>query len=168
MRGDFSRLPLDLGGQYNRPLLQQGRVLLDADFNTLGATVAASLRGLIRDLLGPHAGPADAAGNVGFAVAPVSGRLAIGYGRYYVDGLLAANDAPAPNADGNVAPLFFDDQSGYPYPGGVAAADFKQDQPYLLYLDVWEHFETWFERGVLREVALGGRTRSGSCEWPGR
>jgi hypothetical protein len=142
--------------QYGRPLLQQGRVLLDADFNAQGAAFARETRMLIRDLLGPHAGPSN---DLGFTLSVVDGRLAIGYGHYYVDGLLAANETSPHDTDtvtAEIPPLFYDEQPGYPFPDSIAAADFAVDQPYFFYLDVWEHLETWFERAEIREIALGG------------
>jgi hypothetical protein len=151
VKGDFSRISFSARKHFSQVLLQQGRVLLDADFNEQGAIVANALRQLTRDLLGPHAGPED---GLGFRIGNDSGRIIIGPGRYFVDGLLASNTPFLET--GSIAPLFYDTQPGYPFPGSVEAANFELDKPYFLYLDVWEREVTWLDDGSLREVALGG------------
>src|SRR4051794_31902922 len=126
MKGDFSRITFRPERQFSQVLLQQGRVLLDADFNEQGAILAHASRRLARDLLGPHAGPAI---GLGFQIAATTqGRLTIGWGSYYVDGLLATN-APSLGAGPIAAPLFYDTQPGYPFPGSIEAANFAVDKP---------------------------------------
>src|SRR5215217_8067122 len=55
----------DFRGDFTRVLLQQGRVLLDADFNEQVAILLHSIETLATDLIGPHAGPVD---NCGFEI----------------------------------------------------------------------------------------------------
>jgi len=143
MKGDFTRLTFDPAQHFSRVLLQQGRVLLDADFNEQVALSAYALRRLTRDLLGPHAGPAASGLPAFYASAALdanntpTGHLSLNAGRYYVDGLPAETTLALdlnPKDDLNMAagPL------------------------YLLYLDVWEEHITWLEDDQLREPALGG------------
>lgn len=149
MTGDFSRYTAQPAKGYRQVLLQQGRVLLDADFNEQAALAADGLRQLTRDLLGPYAGPAD---NLGFAIGVTDKRIAIARGHYYVDGLLAVNAATPPAAA--TSPLFYEAQEGWPFPGAVDK--FENDKPYFFYLDVWERTVTWLEDDAIRETALGG------------
>ena len=62
MRGDFTRTTFDPLKHFSRVLFQQGRVSLDADDNEQSAILLHYLRTLAKDLLGPHAAPADDAG----------------------------------------------------------------------------------------------------------
>jgi hypothetical protein len=57
MKGDFSRLTFDSKKRYTRVLLQQGRVLLDADWNEMVEIHRHDLRNVMRDLIGPYGGP---------------------------------------------------------------------------------------------------------------
>jgi hypothetical protein len=142
MIGDFSRNRTAHAQGFRQVLLQQGRVLLDADFNEQGTIAAHVLRRLTADLLGPHAGPA---GDLGFAIGlDDDGRgFTIGSGRYYVHGLMIDQDS-----DG---PVRFDDQEGR-----RGADALKSGVPYFLYLDAWERTVSWLEDDAIREVALGG------------
>jgi hypothetical protein len=97
MKGDFSRLTFDSAKQYMRVLKQQGRVELDSDFNEQMEILWDYLRTLATDLIGPYGGPDT--DQLGFEILPktVQGNertledLTIGFGRYYVNGLLCRN-----------------------------------------------------------------------------
>ena len=52
MKGDFSRGSFDPTKHFARVLLQQGRVLTDADFNEQGAIQRELLRAFVVDLVG--------------------------------------------------------------------------------------------------------------------
>lgn len=69
MKGDFTRLPPPSGGDPTLTglWLQQGRPLLDADWNALAALLRDLSTGPLRDILGPAAGPAR---DLGFAILP--------------------------------------------------------------------------------------------------
>jgi hypothetical protein len=94
MKADLTRntfLPLK---HFSRVLQQQGRVQLDADSNEQTSILLHYLRSLTADLINPAAGPA---GNVGFAItslspAPAQPDFRIGFGHYYVNGLLCEAD----------------------------------------------------------------------------
>src|SRR5262245_4499495 len=141
MKGDFSRVTFDPALHVSRVLLQQGRVLLDADFNLQSAVSAYGLRRLTRDLVGPFAGPVDADGHPGFwmsASKTAKNSLTFNGGRYYVEGWPAETTG---SFDLTVSDLGLD--------GGA-------NGEYLAYLDVWEEHVTWLEDNLVREPALGG------------
>ena len=62
MKIDISRDSFDPRQAFTRVLLQQGRLMLDADFNEQSAMSQRVLRNLIVDLLGPAWGPKLPAG----------------------------------------------------------------------------------------------------------
>lgn len=142
MLGDFSRNRTAHGQGFRQVLLQQGRVLLDADFNEQGTLAAHALRRLTADLLGAHAGPQ---GQLGFAIGldDATARFTIAPGRYYVDGLMVGQDGERP--------VVFDEQESR-----RGAGRLRGGTPYFLYLDAWERTVSWLEDDGIREVALGG------------
>jgi hypothetical protein len=66
MAGDISRNTFDPAKHYSRVLMQQGRVLLDSDWNEQTALHLHYLRALAFDLIGPAGGPRD---DCGFRIA---------------------------------------------------------------------------------------------------
>ena len=152
MKGDFSRFTFDEGSPYSRVLMQQGRVLLDADWNESAEIQTYYLRALARDLIGPHGAPAGEDGDegAGFSLAKsvdknnaeVKNDFTIVDGHYYVQGILCRNDAR----------LGYRAQTDWPDDG--VAFDAK---PHLVYLDVWERHITPAETDdVLADPALSG------------
>jgi Family of unknown function (DUF6519) len=90
MKADLTRDTFHPLKHYTRVLTQQGRVQLDADANEQAAILLRYLRELAADLIGPAGGPA---GNLGFGIAPLApspspADFRIGFGNYYVKGLL--------------------------------------------------------------------------------
>ena len=75
MHGDFSRWTFDPAAGYRAVLLQQGRVLLDADFNEQTAITTYQDETRTLDLLGRAGGPADGAG---FALVDGGGAAPVG------------------------------------------------------------------------------------------
>jgi hypothetical protein len=149
MKGDFSRATFDRRAHFARVLMQQGRVLLDADWNEQTSILLHYLRTLAADLIGPHGGPAaDLAFEIvperSSSVPPRLSDLRIGRGRYYVDGFLCE----------------IDDETLYtkqPYWRGNEFNDKNEiGLPLLVYLDVWERDVNALEEPRIREVALGG------------
>ena len=69
MKGDFTRDTFDRRHQFSRVLLQQGRVLLDADWNEQTSILLHYIRTLATDLIGPHGGP-----NGGFRIGCLDGQ----------------------------------------------------------------------------------------------
>ncbi len=136
MKGDFSRLSFDRGRQFSAVLLQQGRVLTDADFNEQAAIQQDFLRRFVVDLVGPRWRVGD-----GFALsAAVAGDFTIASGRFYLGGLLCANDAACTWRTQQVAPQ----------PPEDALA------PAVAYLDAWERAVSAAEDPTLLEPALDG------------
>lgn len=93
MRGDFTR---DTRVRAERSatravLLQQGRPLLDADFNEEAGLVAARSEAIVRHVVGLHGVPRD---DAGFAITAAGGSFTIGAGALYAEGLPLRNSAP--------------------------------------------------------------------------
>lgn len=154
----------------SRVMMQQGRVLLDADWNEQTDILLHYMRTLARDIIGPFAGPVD---DLGFQITPpptssssggkssgskgrgraktqdqpdTSYQVVINKGRYYVDGLLCENDR-------DIVYTIEDEQQ-------KAATDGKL----LFYLDVWEREVTYLEDESIREVALNGADTASRAE----
>jgi hypothetical protein len=157
MKGDFARVSFDPTLHYSQVFQQQGRVLLEADWNEQAHIQLHLLRTLVRDLVGP----CWAAGS-GFAITssitnpdgsnkplPLTDwQLAPGH--FYVDGILCVNEAAcalaqqpnAPTPDYGVA----DGKSGFENP----------PQGFALWLDVWERHLCAVEATGIADVALDG------------
>src|SRR5437764_52026 len=106
MGADVSRVRFDPLQDFAGVVLQQGRLLLDGDFNEYVALLDRRLRAETCDLtsFGPdpdHAGVSWVPRQTpdGFRVDATGGALTIGRGRMYVDGLLAENHGVAPHDD---------------------------------------------------------------------
>ncbi len=226
MNGDFSRDTFHPAHRYSRVLMQQGRVLLDADWNEQTSILLHHLRTLARDLVGPHGGPGDgfrilcpsedrsdsgeeradeererddeearleeeaarreaervrleeerarreeeghtpredihsprgevAQGREGaLPSGPGPCDFAIGFGHYYVDGILVEN-LPEFRCGREAAPrlVTYRHQPDYP----LDPEDrLREGRRYLVYLDVWERHETHLHAPGIREPALGG------------
>ena len=162
MQGDFTRVTFDPRQGYRSVLLQQGRVMLDADFNEQVDITAHHDEIRTRDLIGPAGGPADGAG---FAIVDAAGAqpvdtpwdgLRITSGDYYVDGVLC--EAAEPPDVGGSTPSGWA-MSDQPFlPAGIEDPALAEpaDSRCGLYLDVWTHHVTADEEPSLRESALGG------------
>ena len=149
MKGDFSRQTFAARKHYNGVLMQQGRVQLDADWNEQGAIDRYRTETEAVDVIGGCGAPLHAAG---FEITTDGKTLLIGGGRYYVDGLLAENDA---------GKIVYEDQDKLDLPGADMAAvltEMKEKglSAALVYLDVWQRHVTALDDKLLREVALGG------------
>jgi hypothetical protein len=157
MKGDFARVSFDPTQHYSQVFQQQGRVLLEADWNEQAHIQLHLLRTLVRDLLGP----CWAAGT-GFAVTGSTTNAdgsskplpladwQLAPGHFYVDGILCVNEAVctlaqqpnAPTPDYGVA----DGKSGFENPPAGFA----------LWLDVWERHLCAVEAPNIADVALDG------------
>lgn len=160
MEGDFSRITFDKSNQYSRVLMQQGRVLVDADWNEQAEIVNHALRTLITDLAGSHWGTVDgdmaldAKNNAikltnpssdSFKIVqwmkdnnPVPNDFSINSGHYYVDGLLCVNEQP----------IAYSGQGGFP-------GKLENSKKYLVYLEAVERPVSYLEDSNMREIALG-------------
>ena len=158
MKGDVTRATFDPARHFGSVRLQQGRVVLDADWNEQADIVAHRHHTTARDLVGGCGGPLHAAAfgvvadpgtlpqeaRDALAAAGVlplaAGDVLLGAGRYYVNGVLCECERP-------FSLLHQPDP-----PGAPPLAEGR----HLLYLRVWERHLTWLDDASLREVALGG------------
>ncbi|MQB00836.1 MAG: hypothetical protein GEU78_11180 [Actinobacteria bacterium] len=164
MSADISRMRFDPLRDHAGVVLQQGRLLLDADFNELGALLDRRFRAETTDLtsLGPDPGHAGAAWVPrqtpdAFRVTLSGGELSIGRGRMYVDGLLAENHGAPPYG---FDPLLSERTGTTDTPYGQQPYWRTPDPlptggPHLAYLDVWQREVTHLEDPNLVEPAIG-------------
>ncbi len=143
MKGDFTRETFNPRDHFNRVLMQQGRVMMDADWNEQEAIEAHLERTEAVDVIGMCGAPMD---NAGFAITAQNGKLFISAGRYYVDGILCENE---------IGQIEFTAQPDFPNPPDPAN-DLKKTGFAIAYLDVWERHVTALDVPRLREVALNG------------
>jgi hypothetical protein len=149
MQGDFDRVTFNKRSRFANVLLQQGRLLLPADFNEQ----AAILHHFIRSFIVDQAGRSFAAkGDFAITVAsPAQNdlKIKIGKGRFYVDGIMCENHIDRS----------YDDQPLWPKSESLAdlkSLEDKKDQHAVVYLDCWERHVTWLNYARLRDPALGG------------
>lgn len=155
MSGDYSRISFDPELDFSGVLLQQGRVHLDSEWNELVAQIGRRFQAGTLDILGRAIVPRETP--EGFEILATAGKLTIGPGRIYVDGLLAENHGAAPAAWNPVLAE----------PSGTAAVDYEQQPyvkkvtplpdggPHLVYLDVWQREVSHHQEPRLIEKALG-------------
>lgn len=142
MKTDVSRLTFDPANHYSAVLHEQGKLVTDADLEEEHRILAHRIETEAADLVGGCGGPIAAAG---FALSASDGALTIGVGRYYVDGILVANEAD----------VAFVDQ-----PDRVEPALPSDAGSYIAYLEVWRRLITALDDPSIREVAFGGPTTS--------
>jgi hypothetical protein len=176
MSFDVSRVTFDPWKDFHSPVMEQGRVQLDSDWNEWLAEVARRIRAGTLDTLGRAVYPATTPN--AFLITPAVGSVTIGVGRMYVDGLLVENHGlPAPGSGGWTPPavtppasapswdpaldeLVGPDAVDYlqqPYfPGVATQAPFPTSGgPFLVYLDVWQRAVTFLQYPDLVEKAVG-------------
>lgn len=155
MHGDFSRVTFDPRRHFSAVLFQQGRVLLDANFNEQTGILLHYLRTLATDLIGPAGYPAGLPGS--FEISGVTQSLnrpdlLVGSGRYYVGGILCENE-PFDLA-GRDRPVHYYSQPDASF-DRERADDRLPAPPFLVYLRVWEEQITQDQWPGLHESALG-------------
>jgi Family of unknown function (DUF6519) len=164
MSADLSRVRFDAFNDWAELGLQQGRVLLDADFNELVDIVDRRLRAGAADLGSSGPAPGDAGVAVvprttpdGFRVTASADALTIGVGRMYVDGILvenhgtgAAGFSPLLAETVLADPVPYDAQPYWPTPDPLPSGG-----TYLAYLDVWQREVTPLQDPSLIEQAVG-------------
>jgi hypothetical protein len=156
MKGDFTRFTFDPAKNYSSVRLQQGRVLLDAEWNEQVDIQQHGEHTTAADVIGPCGAPASPPGTAAnFQITAAGSAFDIAPGRIYVDGILVENSAPPPaSANGQPylpanPPLIRNDAAD---PGVKLPAIAGR---YLAYLDVWQRHVTVLEDPALREIALG-------------
>lgn len=164
MPADVSRIRFDPLRDFAGVLLQQGRVLLDADFNEHVALLDRRLRAEASDVASFGPDP-DRAGVAwvprqtpdAFRITASGGSITIGRGRMYVDGLLADNHGgdrtgfdPLLSERTGTADTPYGDQPYWPTPDPL-----PEEGRHLAYLDVWQRELTHIEDPSLTEIAVG-------------
>jgi hypothetical protein len=164
MRGDFSRRTHRPNRHYSRVLLQQGRVILDADWNEQAEIHLRTMRQMMRDLVGPHGGPADALGFWVVGTEPDNGKVTV---------IVRNGQGFNQEAAFEGSPIGGGRPSGRYYVEGIALEhgfetrvrtdiEARVGHTLFVYLEVWERHVTWIEEAMafqdrsMREVALGG------------
>lgn len=151
MKGDFSRSTYRTTNRYSSVRLQQGRVLLDAEWNEQADLALQRERGSSVDVVGRTGAPKhspDDFRHFQIALADEGRDLLIAPGHIYVDGLRCEN-----HREGGMRLSQQPDLPGVPMP--------DRDGQFAVYLDVWERHVTAIDQAhgafpALREVALGG------------
>lgn len=139
MKGDFSRVTFP-DKRYSSVRMQQGRTILDSDWNEQAEIRERSERNRFRDVVGAVGAPQAS----GFALhARQDGALAVSAGRLYVGGVACELDASAPLSE-----LARD--VVVPTPG---ATD-------LVYVNAWQRDVSAIEDPDLLDPALGGADTS--------
>lgn len=173
MGADLSRVRFDGRQDHSGVVMQQGRVLLDADWNELVASIDRRLRAQAADLGSPGPTP----GIAGVAVVPrttpdafrlsfAGTALMIGRGRMYVDGICAENHGltgaefePLLEGQRGTADTPYTAQPYWPVPAPLPTTG-----THLAYLDVWHREVTVIEEPGLAESALGGPDTTGRTQ----
>lgn len=182
MSGDHSRDSFDALRDYAGVFLQQGRPVLDADWNEMVKVFERRIRATTVDTIGRAVVPNETLH--GFEIqTTASGSLEIGRGRFYLDGMLlechgAANfpdsgnttmgdpvfdrargdvEAPEGVLDELISPasgdfLAYEDQPYWPTPEAIP----EGSGPHLVYLVAWQREVTPLEEPDLLEPALSG------------
>ena len=151
MKGDFSRLRFPSRKNYTSVLQQQGRVALDADANEQ-SLIDDYLRSVTTtDMLGRAGGPAH---DEGFRISVANNAIHIGRGRYYVEGILCANEHDRPYS----SQPFVVEQTPPSIPSDAALLSSLQNgsiSSIQVALQVWQRMVTALDDPSLLEPALG-------------
>lgn len=183
MSGDYSKDSFDALRDYAGVFLQQGRPVLDSDWNEMVAIFERRMRAGTVDTIGRAVVPRETPR--GFEVRFGEGGLEIGEGHFYLDGVLYQNHGRANffGTDPAAPDPVFDrarpaTEAGFPDPEGVLdemisppSGDYIRydDQPYwptpaplpdagthLAYLVGWQRQVTPIQAPELLDPALGG------------
>lgn len=171
MPSDLSRLTFDPKKHYSSVRLQQGRVLLDADWNEQSDIQQYRSRTESQDVIGKTGVPKEKVNS--FLIDFQGDDLSIQPGRIYVGGLLCELDTEAsyfnqpyyPNPDnqhfGAITYPFLSPPASPPFsppespPGSPPEIDYLEAGTYLIYLDAWEREINHLDDPGIQEVALG-------------
>jgi hypothetical protein len=161
MKGDFTRSTFNKEKHYHNVCMQQGRIMLDADWNEQQDLTAHRIESEALDVIGFSGTPYNDEGNQGFKLTTDGNEILIGKGHYYLNGVLCENeqtrsvrdqpDLPTdqPNPPKNPVLVTKPDKS-------VVRLNPPADGFYLGYLEIWQRHITALEAPEIREKALGG------------
>jgi len=158
MGADLSRVRTDPLRDHSGVGLQQGRLLLDADFNEQVAIVDRRLRAQIADQSPAGVPLVSELTKDAFFITVSGSDLTIGAGRMYVDGLLAENHGddtvtvfdPILAEPTHSGPVEYTAQPYWPTPDPLPEAG-----PHVVFLDVWDREVTALQAPDLVETAIG-------------
>lgn len=149
MKGDFSRITFNPDKHYLGAFMQQGRVMLDADWNEQQAITRHSHESAVAAAIGSRGVPNEGGG---FAISLASDHqdLNISQGILFADGIQVENneEEPVPLSNQPYLKLRSDALAGFTAP--------PQSGRFLVYLEAWERHVTSLEDAEIRESALGG------------
>jgi hypothetical protein len=164
MPGDYTRLRFNASTNASGVLQQQGRVMLDQDWNELVEIIDRRWRAETVDIIGTGVVPRDTPHGFEIQVTGAND-LTIGQGRIYVDGLLAENHGSVPQFDTvleetpGTQPIAFAAQpyipNPWPFGGANPFAVPTGPGPHLVYLDVWKREATYLQATDLVDKAVG-------------
>ncbi len=143
MKGDFSRKSYNRRNHYIGVRWQQGRPTTDADENEAQDILTSRVETADLDTIGLAGAPKT---DAGFELTTGSGgKLRIGAGRFYVDGLLVENDAE----------VAYEAQPDFPNAPDSDAL-IEDGKAGLVVLEVFKRHLTYHDRPAIRDVALNG------------
>src|SRR5215212_3355359 len=151
MSGDYTRFTHQPRKRYSGVLMQQGRVQIDADWNEGVESAARRWELQAIDTFGGSAVPSITP--TAFQLTALAGPppdLAIGSGRFYVDGLLAEV------LDDEVFSYLHQPFLPEPEPFSGPFSNGSIGPNGIAYLDVWKREITYLEDPEILDVALGG------------
>ena len=159
MSGDYTRFTFDPRGDHSGVLMQQGRVMLDADFNELVELIDRRLRAETIDIIGPCIVPAETPD--GFLIGLSGGGITIGP-RPDVCRWAAGGEPRRRPVEWNASleelrgttPIPYEAQPYLPNAAILLPAP-KDGGPFLVYVDVWQREVTRTEHPGLVEKAVG-------------
>jgi hypothetical protein len=158
MAGDYTRFRYDPLKDTTGILMQQGRVLLDQDWNEYVQLQDRRWRAETMDIMGRAVVPINTPTGFQIGIAPgPPPNLTIGIGRMYVDGLQPENHGTDPTKYDPILgevigtlPVRYDKQPYFPNPPALPT----DEKPHLVYLDVWERELTYLEDSGLIDQAV--------------
>ena len=157
MGGDYSRRSFEAKKHFSQVLMQQGRPLLDHDFNTQSTILDRLMRTTTLDSIGRCGVPADLPDSFKIDL-DENDNITIGPGRIWVDGHLVENYGnppesfdPALSENRGTNSIRYSEQ---PYLPDAEPLSLNEGR-HLVYLEVWQREVTYIEDPDLLEKALG-------------
>ncbi|CAH8296452.1 hypothetical protein EV196_11141 [Mariniflexile fucanivorans] len=150
MSSDYSRLIFDRKKHYSAVRMQQGRVLLDSDWNAQSDINQDRLHKQTIDVIGRTGVPVHSNGFQLFL--HTDSELSLSQGRMYVNGLLCELDQNVNFGFNNEGILIASNEVDLPY--GLIRTNMTSGR-YLLYLEAWQREVTFLDDPHIREKALG-------------
>ena len=149
MSSDYSRLIFDEKKHYSSVRMQQGRVLLDSDWNSQSDISRHRKRIETVDVIGLTGVPIK---TNGYLLSQNEGGLSLSPGRIYINGLLCELHEAITMTPGSGSLIIPSGENSLPY----ALIDrLPENGNFLIYLEAWEREITYLDDPIIREKALG-------------